>query len=314
MNDNSIEVYNTKTPHIYKSTKLNHANFGDFSHTDYQVYLHLISKIGGVDKVGKYLQTSQLERSCILTASEFSDIFGAAPTHCYTALKKAVNRLMKTDVRVQELGERNYCRINICSKAEYKKDEGKICIKFTDDIMPYLAQVKERFLLYNLKEISNFKSLYTTRLYELIQEFKETGWMLKSIEQLRESFAVQNKFKLYADFKRKTFAHACDEINKNYPFNLRFEEIKKGRKVVAVKFFFRQIKVHQVTNQKTGVTRNIYEKPTPPKPTKRKYTRRTPVNKKTNSTPETLTEISNKPKSLKGILSSLLPSYFNKKK
>ena len=52
--------------------------------------------------------------------------------------------------------------------------------------MPYLAQVKEKFVLYNLKEIANFGSLYTTRLYELIQEFKETGWRLKSVDQLLE--------------------------------------------------------------------------------------------------------------------------------
>ena len=128
--------------------------------------------------------------------------------------------------------------------------------------MPYLAQVKERFVLYNLKEIANFGSLYTTRLYELIQEFKETGWMLKSVEQLRETFAVgKNKFKLYGHFKKNTFAHACQEINDNYDIGLRFEELKEGRKVVAVKFFFKQTVITKVTNQKTGKTTNVYSKP-----------------------------------------------------
>ena len=36
-----------------------------------------------------------------------------------------------------------------------------ITFKFTDDIMPYLLQAKEKFILYNLKEISNFGSFYT---------------------------------------------------------------------------------------------------------------------------------------------------------
>ena len=65
--------------------------------------------------------------------------------------------------------------------------------------MPYLSQVRQKFVLYNLKEIANFGSLYTTRLYELIQEFKETGYMIKSVQQLRESFAVGEKFKAYKD-------------------------------------------------------------------------------------------------------------------
>jgi plasmid replication initiation protein len=116
-------------------------------------------------------------------------------------------------------------------------------------------------VLYNLKEVANFGSLYTTRLYELIQEFKETGWLLKSVEQLRDIFAIGHKFKTYNNFKQKTFAHACKEINDNYDIDLRFEEEKKGRKVVGVKFFFKKTLVHKVTNQKTGISKNVYQKP-----------------------------------------------------
>ena len=36
----------SKTPKTYKNNKLNKANFGNFTHTDYQVFLHLVSKIG----------------------------------------------------------------------------------------------------------------------------------------------------------------------------------------------------------------------------------------------------------------------------
>ena len=253
-------VLKSKTPKIYKHKKLNNADFDNFTLNDYQVYLHLISKIGGVDKYGKYLQPEKLERQYILTAKEFNEVFNVSINHCYAILKQAVNKLMKTDIRVEKTDENGYWRINVCSMAEYNEKKGYITIEFTDRIMPYLAQVKEKFILYNLKEISNFGSLYTTRLYELIQEFKQTGWMFKSVEQLREVFAVGNNLKLYADFKRKTFAHACEEINRNYDMNLRFEEIKEGRKVVAVKFFFQQILVNKVINQKTGAVSNVYTK------------------------------------------------------
>jgi plasmid replication initiation protein len=97
---------------------------------------------------------------------------------------------MKTDIKVEKEDDSGFCRINVCSKAEYSKNQGHIIVKFTDDIMPYLAQVKKKFVLYNLKEVANFGSLYTTRLYELIQEFKETGWLIKSVEQLRDIFAI----------------------------------------------------------------------------------------------------------------------------
>ena len=68
-------VFKSKTPKIYKNKKLNNANFGDFNHNDYQVFLHLVSKIGGVDEYGKYLQSEQLKREYVLTANEFNKVF-----------------------------------------------------------------------------------------------------------------------------------------------------------------------------------------------------------------------------------------------
>lgn len=259
---NFPKVLTSKNPKVYKNKKLNNTNFGDFHHTDYQVFLHLVSKIGGIDNYGKYLQPKQLQREYILTAKEFSELFNVSLPNCYGILKHAVDKLMKTDLKVEIIDLQEVWRINVCSMAKYNKTEGSITIKFTDDIMPYLAQeVKKKFILYNLKEIANFGSLYTTRLYELIQEFKETGWMLKSVNQLREAFAVGEKFKLYGHFKTKTFGHACQEINNNYNMDLQFEEIKEGRKVVAIRFAFKPVVIDKITDQKTGITRNIYKKP-----------------------------------------------------
>lgn len=254
------EVFTSKTPKVYKNKKLNNANFGDFTHTDYQVFLHLVSKIGGVDEYGKYLQPEQLQREHILSAKEFSEMFKTNISNCYRFLHKSCKKLMKTSIILEKPELHETWEINVCSMAQYNEKAGSITIKFTDDIMPYLAQVKERFVLYNLREISNFGSLYTTRLYELIQEFKETGWMLKSVEQLREAFAVGSKFAVYKDFKKKTFAHACKEINDNYDMGLSFKEIKEGRKVAAVEFSFKPVVVTKVVNQMTGLENNIYTK------------------------------------------------------
>jgi plasmid replication initiation protein len=293
----------SKTPKVYKNKKLNTANYGNFTHNDYQVFLHLVSKIGGIDEVGKYLQPEQLQREHILTAKEFSAVFNTDIDNSYRYLKKAVDKLIKTDIRVERPESQSIVRINICSQAEYTKREGRITIQFTDSIMPYLAQVRKKFVLYNLKEISSFNSLYTTRLYELLQEFKDTGYMLKSVEKLREIFAVGDKFKKYNHFKKRTFEHACKEINNNHELNLGYEELKEGRKVVAIKFVFTKTRIHKVVNPKTGIEKNYYIKPKQ----KKKVV-------KTNS-PDVLevqlafTEIKKEPKPIQGILSKVLNKF-----
>jgi len=308
---NSLKVLTSKTPKVYTLKKLNNANFGNFTLNDHQVYLHIISKIGGVDEYGKYLQPEQLEREHKLTAKEFSEIFNVDLSTCYGILKQAVDKLMKTDIKIEKPYDKGFWRINICSMAEYNKNNGFITIKFTDDIMPYLSQTRRRFILYNLKEIANFGSLYTTRLYELIQEFKETGWMLKSIDQLRDTFAVGDKLKTYADFKKYTFAHACQEINDNYNIGLRFEEIKEGRKVVAVKFFFKQTVVTKVINPKTGQTTNIYKKPKT-KTSIRKKAKQASLSSSQNILDSQFSFVEAKP--IKNIFSSFLSKFTSFKK
>ena len=310
------KVLQSKTLKTYKNKKLNTANFGDFTHNDYQVFLHLVSKIGGVDEFGKYLQSEELQREHILTASEFKEVFNTDLSNCYRFLNKACKKLMKSSITLEKIELNEIWEINICSTAKYNNKEGRITVKFTDDIMPYLSQVRKRFVLYNLKEIANFGSLYTTRLYELIQEFQETGWMLKSIDQLRKVFALgNNKLKLYGNFKAKILNHACREINDNYDMNLRFEELKEGRKVVAVKFSFKPTIITQVTNQKTGKTTNVYKKPKT-QTSLRKKAKQNILSSYPNVLEGQLSFIESKSevKPMKGILSSLLSKFTLSKK
>lgn len=250
----------SKTPKVYKNKKLNNANFGTYNLNDYQVFLLMISKIGGVDEVGKYLQPDGLQREHTLTAKEFSAAFGIDLTGAYKVLQKAGQKMANTAIRLEKPELFEIWDIPVCvSKYNYR--EGSLTVKFTEDIMPYLAQVKKKFVLYNLKEVSNFGSLHTTRLYELIQEFKDTGVVIKSVEQLRDVFAVGDKYSNYKDFKKYTFNHAVEEINSQYEINLTFNEIKEGRKVVAIEFTFKPTFTIKGINPKTGKAHNIYIKP-----------------------------------------------------
>ena len=308
MSKNELKkVLKSKTAKIYKNKKLNNANFGNFTHTDYQVFLHLVTKIGGVDEFGKYLQPEQLKREHVLTAKEFSQVFNTDIHNTYRLLNKACRKLMKTDLTLTRNESPELWQINVCSMAKYNKKEGYITIEFTDRIMPYLSQVRQKFVLYNLKEIANFGSLYTTRLYELIQEFKETGYMIKSVDKLREIFAVGNSFKRYNDFKRYTFDHACKEINDNYQMNLGYEEMKEGRKVVAIKFVFKKTRIHKVVNPKTGIEKNLYIKP-------KKQNKKNKQRNKTNDSnileaQLAFTQIKKDPKPVKNILSKVLNKF-----
>jgi plasmid replication initiation protein len=179
----------------------------------------------------------------------------------YRVLKTAGKRLARTAITLEKPELFVTQEIPVCSFTEYNNKEGRLTVELNERIMPYLAQVKQRFVLYNLKEVANFGSLYSTRLYELIQEFKDTSWLLKSVEQLRAVFAVDKKFTKYNDFKKYTFGHAVNEINSQYEINLKFTEIKEGRKVIAIRFEFKPTFIRKSVDPRSGKNRNIYIKP-----------------------------------------------------
>ena len=246
---------------VHKSSKLNQSNFGDFTLNNYQVFLKLASRIKDLNNSNR--KPEELQRKYLLTAKDFSEEFEVDLSYSYRILEKACKKLMKTSVilPVETLSSRKIREINVCSMAVYNEKEGSIEIEFTDRIMPHLAFVKEKFTCYNLKEIIHFRSIYSTRLYELIHDFKETGWIIKTIDELRGILAVSLKFKAYKDLKKYTFGHAIGEINKYYPkYNLRFEEIKTGRRVTSIKFLFNKISAHKVYNPITCDSRNNYTK------------------------------------------------------
>lgn len=256
------KVHKRKAPKVYKNKKLNNANFGTYNLNDYQTFLLLISKLGKTNADGTYMQEDTLERAHTITAKEFSDAFNVDINTVYGVLKRASNKLARTAITLEKPELFQIWDIPICQNSCYNTKEGSLTVTFNADILPYLKQVKQKFVLYNLKEVANFGSLYSTRLYELIQEFKDTGWLVKSVAQLREVFAVGKKFKLYADFKKYTFAHAVDEINAQYPtMKLRFEEIKEGRKVVSIDFRFTPSTTIEQYNPVTKQLVSVTQKP-----------------------------------------------------
>ncbi|MEY3209457.1 MAG: replication initiator protein [Bacteroidota bacterium] len=259
------KVYKRKVPKVYKNKKLNNANFGTYNLNDYQGFLLLVSKLGKTNADGTYKQDDVLERTITITAKEFSEVYGVEVDGAYTTLKRIAKKLTETSITLEKPELFETWHIALCAEAKYNHKEGSITAEFTPNILPYLKQVKQKFVLYNLKEVANFGSLYSTRLYELIQEFKDTGWLVKSIAQLREVFAVGKKFVKYNDFKTRTFAHAVDEINSQYPtMKLRFEEIKEGRKVVSIDFRFTP---STIIEQYNPVTRQIVSVTSKPKQT-----------------------------------------------
>ena len=131
---------------------------------------------------------------------------------------------------------------------------GKIKIKLDEYLVPYLFELKEKYLSYGLKNILNFKSKYSIRFYEILKaqhdlkytHYKNTiyskngiEWLI-DIEELKHILMIDDsKYKNFKDFRKKIIEIAQREINSLSDIKFDFEPITKGRKTVKINFLIK---------------------------------------------------------------------------
>lgn len=151
----------------------------------------------------------------------------------HSLLKKTCLNLMRKPLQVQEGS--SWIIFNWFSSIRYEGKEGMLYFKVSDDLKPYLLQLKESFKSYDLKYIINMKSEYSIRIYELLKQYEKIGHRFFDIKELREVLEVPKSY-LYSNMKRKVLNIALKEINQFSDIYINFEEIKPSRSVTGLKF------------------------------------------------------------------------------
>ncbi|WP_440205670.1 replication initiation protein [Actinobacillus pleuropneumoniae] len=172
----------------------------------------------------------------------------------YSQIKSAIERIAERWVKTED--EKHVTKFRWVSSQTYFKNEGRFKIALTNEIMPYLTQLKGQFTQYQLNHISGFSSVHAIRLYELFTQYKRLGERYITVEELKKWLQLEEKYDRYNNLNQRVLTPALAEINEKSDLYVKYEPIKRGRKIVGVEF-------------------NIsYEKPIqkrPPFPHKNKY-------------------------------------------
>lgn len=155
----------------------------------------------------------------------------------YTETPKITRELMK---KVFEINEENkLIQVAWLSSAEYEKGSGEVELQFSPKLKPYMLKLNELFTQYKLTNVLNMKSKYSPRIYEILKcnAFKEQKYIEIELKDLRELLKADKIYPLYGDFKRYILLVTQKEINEKTDIFFDFEEIKEGRKVVALKLY-----------------------------------------------------------------------------
>lgn len=196
-----------------------------------KIVLYLISQITPYDEDFKLYTFSIVEfcRVCGIDSDSGKN---------YEDLKAAIKEISDKSLWITlENGRQTLVRW--IEKPYIDEGSGLIQIRLDNDMRPYLLQLKENFTSYELIWTLRFRSKFTVRLYEVVKSihFADLGDYKRryDLDELRQLMGAET-YTAYRDFKRRALVPAVKEINEYSDKQVEIEEIKSGRKVVAIEF------------------------------------------------------------------------------
>lgn len=219
---------------ICKSNALIEARYR-LSLTEHRIILYCISQVRRDEPISD-------DRLYVVSAQEFARMHGITRQTAYQELKEASNRLYERTVTVESGPNGNEkprdSRFRFIQRADYMDKDGEVHLRFSKDILPYLSELKGCFTRYFHDDVSQLRSPYAIRLYEMIMQWRSARHVQVSVDDLKNKMKVEKDYRIYADFRRTVIDRPLQQINEFTPMWCQCEAIKRGRKITHLLFTF----------------------------------------------------------------------------
>ncbi len=149
-------------------------------------------------------------------------------------LRKIVTIINKTEVKS---AQKFQTPVVAGLRTSLYDDDGKfIQVSFHPEMKPYLLELKERFLVYDVRNILKLPSTYSIRIYELLKQYEKLRTRTFDVSELKEILGINKEYKLYANFKQRVVDKAQRDLEEFTDIRFVYEEVKDGKAVVTLIF------------------------------------------------------------------------------
>lgn len=190
----------------------------------------------------------------------FAEMFNREHGQIYKEVKEAVlKRFWERDFSyVDKNGD--IVLIRWLTKITYNDKTGYLEIKFSDEVQPYLHQLKGNFTSYYINHIAKFKSVYSIRFYEysIMLLNKNNSNKLKFsllVSEIKQKLGLDDKYDRFSNLKSRILEPAKHEINQFSDIVFDYSIEKLGRTPYKIKF-----KVSKKDSLKEGSVENKPER------------------------------------------------------
>jgi plasmid replication initiation protein len=169
-------------------------------------------------------------------------------------LQNSVEKIFSKSLKI-EISKNRWKMFNWFSYFEY--NNGLITCRFDKDLKPYLLEIKERFVISDLRMILPMRSSYSKRIYLLLKEYAKIGERTFTIKKLQEILVVPTSHReRYNKFKVSVLQKAETDINKFTDLEVKLSEKKRAKKVVEITYTIK--KNHTDLKTFISIIREVY--------------------------------------------------------
>lgn len=224
-----LKEMETRNYPVVKSNYLIQKTRYDLSLAEQKLILHLIQLIEPKDADFKTYHFS-IKDYCKVCGIQYNS------GKNYSDIKHALKTLRdKSFWMEQEDGSETL--MSWINKVNINRRSGVIDVRLDEDLKPYLLQLKAFFTKYNYLYVMTMKSQYSIRLYELLKSYENVKGIIYEVTELRKLLNLADDVLAeWYDFKRFVIEQAIKEINKFTDIKIKYDTIKKGRRVFEVVF------------------------------------------------------------------------------
>lgn len=152
-----------------------------------------------------------------------------------------------------------------------KNEIGEWCVELeaSEDVLPYLFEIKSLgYLNFPILFALQMRSPIAEKLYEQAARFRDTGYFVISLEELKKRLGVADKksYESYNKFKTSVLMRCIEEINEKTDIKLsiaREERLRKRGSPVKNIFFSVEKNENYIEEEADEQIRKIYEKNMP---------------------------------------------------
>ena len=202
-------------------------------------------------KTGKGMNASE---SLVIHADSYAMQFNVVKQASYKALKDACDNLFERRFSYQERTEKGIKNIKSrwVSQIAYIDNTATVELIFSPAVVPLVTQLEKQFTCYELEQVSNLKSAYAVRLYELLIAWRSLGKVpMIELQDFRQKIGVLDyEYKLIADFKKRVLDVALKQVNEHTDITVSYEQHKQGRVITGFSFSFKFKKAPKAEKQK----------------------------------------------------------------